>query len=276
MVVVGGSAGKTGGRVVRRLRARGVPVRPVSRSSSVPFDWHIPAGWDSALDGAQSAYITYQPDLAFPGAADRIGALAEVLRRQGIQRVVLLAGRGEAGAIASEQALLSAIPSATVLRSAFFNQNFTEGALHGPVLDGLIALPAARGVTEPFLDADDIADAAVATLSAHGHEGAIYELTGPQSISFDEVATELSAATGRPVSFVAVTPDEFTTGAVEAGLPAEDAHQYTALFSDVLDGRNAHPADGVALLLGREPVAFADFVRAAAAAGSWNPPVGTP
>jgi len=73
-LVLGGT-GKTGGRLVRRLTRRDVPVRMGSRSAGVPFDWEQSGTWGPVLDGARAVYIAYQPDLAVPGAADTIGEL---------------------------------------------------------------------------------------------------------------------------------------------------------------------------------------------------------
>ena len=94
ILIVGGS-GKTGARVDARLRARGIATRPVSRTSAVRFDWTAPDTWPAALHGVSAAYVTYQPDLAVEGAVDAIGAFARLARDSGVERVVLLSGRGE-------------------------------------------------------------------------------------------------------------------------------------------------------------------------------------
>lgn len=71
--LIAGGTGKTGRRVAQRLSARGLPVRIGSRSSEPPFDWEDPASWGPALQGVDSAYLAYAPDLAFPGAPSRSG-----------------------------------------------------------------------------------------------------------------------------------------------------------------------------------------------------------
>ena len=70
--------------------ARDIPVRLGSRSAQPPFDWEQPSTWASALEGVGSAYITYYPDLAIPGAADAVSSLADVALEQGVRRLVLL------------------------------------------------------------------------------------------------------------------------------------------------------------------------------------------
>ena len=67
----------------------------VSPSAEVPFDWNDEATWAPALEGAGRVYLTYHPDLAVPGAAAHVGALARFAVGRGVRKIVLLAGRGE-------------------------------------------------------------------------------------------------------------------------------------------------------------------------------------
>ncbi|MGD9527229.1 NmrA family transcriptional regulator [Pseudonocardia sp.] len=261
-VLVIGPHGTTGSRVVERLRRLDIGVRGVSRSTPVPFDWERPATWPGALRGVRTAYITYHPDLSFPGAAARVGALAREAASQGVERAVLLTGRGEEGALASEDALLEALPRSTALRCAFFAQNFTEGALRDAVAEGVIAMPVAPDIVEPFLDAGDIADVAVAALTRPGHEAAVYELTGPRSMTFAEAADVLGEAAGRPVAFAPVTPAEWVAGAVASGLPEPFAAALADLFGEIFDGRNVATSDGVQRVLGRPATGLAESSRA--------------
>ena len=202
-LVLGGN-GKTGRRVAQRLRALDRPVRIGSRAGDPPFDWTDRATWPGSLAGVHAAYLTYQPDLAFPGAAEAVGDYAALAAASGVRRLVLLSGRGEDGALAGEKAVAAAGVEWAVVRSAFFMQNFTEDFLAGPVEAGEIALPAGD-VPEPFVDADDIADVAVAALLGTIPLDRVYEVTGPRSLTFGEVAAEIAAASGRPVRYVPVS-----------------------------------------------------------------------
>ena len=272
-LVLGGN-GKTGARVVQRLAALGVAVRVGSRSARPPFDWDDPATWSPVLDGVTSAYITYQPDLAFPGAAETVGAFARLAVAHGVRRLVLLSGRNEEGALLGEQAVREAGAAWTIVRSSFFAQNFSEGFWADAVLAGTLAVPAGH-VTEPFIDVDDIADIVVAALTDGCHTGRLYEVTGPRLLTFADVAAELSAATGREVRYAPVSSEEFAAALAAEGLPDDLVAGLTTLFGDVLDGRSSYLTDGVQRALGRPPRDFADFVRNAAAAGSWSVPVAT-
>src|SRR5262245_1114633 len=193
-----GGTGKSGRRIAARL---GQNVRLGSRRGAPPFDWDDPTTWSAALDGVSAVYISYYPDVSFPGAAERVGAVAKAAAANGAQRLVLLSGRGEPDAEPAEDAVRAAGVDWTILRCSWFMQNFSEHFLLQSVLDGVIALPAAD-VAEPFLDVEDIADIATAALTEDGHAGQVYEVTGPRLLTFADAATELSRVTGRQVRYV--------------------------------------------------------------------------
>lgn len=266
--LVAGGTGKTGRRVVQRLTARGVPVRVGSRSGEPPFDWEDATTWAPVLDGVRAAYVAYYPDLGVPGADEVVGSFARLAVERGVRRLVLLSGRGEEGAEVAEQAVRDAGAEWTILRSTWFSQNFSEDYLLGPVRSGEVALPAID-VVEPFVDADDVADVAVAALTQEGHGGRLYELTGPRLLTFEQAIAEIAAASDRDIRFVPVTIEEYGSELARVGLPGKFVELLTYLFSEVLDGRNAHLADGVRLALGRPPRDFSAYVRETAAGGTW-------
>jgi uncharacterized protein YbjT (DUF2867 family) len=273
-VVIGGT-GKTGSRVAERLAAAGHRVRIGSRGGAPAFDWAEPAGWARVLEGARAVYVAYHPDLAFPGAAEAVGALAGTAAEAGVRRLVLLSGRGEPGAQAAERELAAAAPEWAVVRSSFFAQNFSEGFLVDAVRAGVLALPAGE-VGEPFVDADDLADVAVAALLAPVAPNRVHEVTGPRLLTFAEAAAELSAAAGHEVVYRPVSREEFVAGMVAEGVPGDLADAYGELFGEVLDGRNASVTDGVRAALGRPPRDFATYAARAAATGVWLPsPIGS-
>ena len=156
------------------------------------------------------------------------------------------------------------------MRCGWFNQNFSESYLLDPVLGGEVALPAGD-VREPFVDADDIADVAVAALTEDGHAGQLYELTGPRLLTFAEAVGEIAEATGREIRYVQVV-DGRVRGRAGASttFPTDVVGLLRYLFTEVLDGRNAKLADGVQQALGREPRDFSDYVRDTAATGAWG------
>ena len=266
-LVLGGT-GKTGRRVVERLRTLGLPSRVGSRSGEPPFDWEDRSTWAPVLEGVGSAYISHYLD-ALPGAAETVGSFAELAVANGVRRQVLLGGRGEPEAERVEAAARDSGAELTILRSTWFAQNFSEGAFLDFVLAGEVTLPA-RDTPEPFVDVDDIADVAVAALTEEGHEGEVYELTGPRLLTFEEAVGEIARAANREVRYVPVSMPEFESLLAEQEVPAEYVWLLTYLFTEVLDGRNAHLADGVQRALGREPRDFADYARDTAATGVWG------
>ena len=266
--LITGGTGKTGRRVAQRLTSTGRAVKLGSRSGDVRFDWDDELTWAPALQGCTSAYVTFAPDLAFPGAADIVAAFAKTAVEGGTTRLVLLSGRGEAGAQLAEQRLAESGADWTVVRCAFFAQNFSETFWLESIRAGELVLPG--NTLEPIVDLEDVADAAAAALADDRHVGQVYECTGPRLVGFDEAMHEIARVTGRAVSFRAVTPAEFAARLVEGGLPEGDAQGLAALFVDVLDGRNSSLADGVHRAVGRTPRDFTEYVRRTAATGVWR------
>jgi uncharacterized protein YbjT (DUF2867 family) len=267
-LVLGGT-GKTGRRVVKRLKARGLPTQVGFRSGEPPFDWEDEATWAPALRDVGSVYLSYYPDLAVPGAVAKVRSVAELAVKSGVRRLVLLSGRGEEEAQHAERVVQDVGAEWTVVRCSWFSQNFSENYLLEPILSGEVALPAGN-VPEPFVDADDIADVAVAALTEAGHVGQIYELTGPRLLTLEEAVGEIAQAAGREIRYVPVSVQEYSAMLAEHEVPVEFVTLLTYLFTEVLDGRNAHLTDGVRRALGREPKDFTDYARDAAATGVWN------
>ena len=129
LTLVLGGTGKTGRRVAQHLKARGVLTRIASRSGTPSFDWNDRSTWEAALDGVGAAYITYAPDLAIPGATEAIRAFVEKATEQGVQRLVLLSGRGEEEAQLCERIVQDAGVEWTVVRASWLNQTSPKASL---------------------------------------------------------------------------------------------------------------------------------------------------
>ena len=262
-----GATGKTGRRVADLLEERGHAVRRLARGTTPPFDWERPEGWPQALAGVDRLYAAYVPDIAAPGSDVAITRLTEVARDAGVRHIVLLSGRGEASARRVEDLLFGSGVPATVVRSSWFLQNFTEGMLRDAVLTGVLAMPAGD-VREPFIDVDDIAEVAVEALTGSGHVGRVHEVTGPQSLTFAEMAALLSEIHGREVQYIPVGFEEFHAAvAAEAG--PEIATLLTELCREVFDGRNESPTSGVFEALGRPARDARTVLTEAARVGAW-------
>lgn len=273
VVLVTGATGKTGRRVVRQLADAGVPVRAASRSGSPRFDWSDPGSWPQALVGVSAVYLVH-PDMGSPEAEQSIVAFAEQAVVAGVRRAVVLTGtqgggpQGEA-MLRVERAVQDAFPEWTVLRPRWFFQNFTEDFLLPPVQAGEFRLPTGEG-RDAFVDAEDIAAVAVAALTLPEHSGQVYDVTGPELLSFADVADRISTATGRPVAHQALSQEEFVAEQREQGVPQEwvdlSAGMYTVIREGGLDWRS----DDVERVLGRPSRSFEAFAADTAAGDTWR------
>lgn len=274
-----GATGKTGRRIIARLRLRGTPVRAASRSSPTRFDWSDPGGWDAALRDIAVAYVVAP---GVPGPVHEFVARAEAA---GVRRLVLLSGHGAdtwgdstfgLDMRSAEDAVRGSSLEWTVLRPSNFNQNFDEDVFHAPLLAGELALPAGA-VPEPFIDIEDVADAAATVLTEPGrHTGRIYELTGPRALTFGEAVELISRASGRPITYRRIPSDEYAATLVAQGLGEDDAHHVAEMFTLMERGLLATTTDDLASVVGRPPRTFEDYAVRAAAAGAWQRAPHTP
>ncbi|WP_296743419.1 NAD(P)H-binding protein [Mesorhizobium sp.] len=268
-ILILGGTGKTGRRLAELLTAKDIPVRIGSRSGTPPFDWQDKGTWATALQGVGAVYISYYPDIAVPGAAETVEALAQLAVERGIKRLVLLSGRGEPEAQRAEEMVKASGADWTILRCAWFAQNFSEGFLVENVIQGELALPVGN-VGEPFIDVDDIADVAETVLTEPGHVGQTYELTGSRLLSFADAVAEIAKATGRDIRYRQISHAEFTKAMAAHDLPPEFTWLLNELFTEVLDGRNETLTDGVQRALGRQPKDFSAYATETAATRIWS------
>ncbi|OQP61949.1 NmrA family transcriptional regulator [Niastella vici] len=268
-ILVIGSNGKTGRRIYKKLTDKNIPVVGATYSGNPKFDWNDSATWENVLNNINGVYISYYPDLAVPGAVKVIAAFCDLAVQKGVQKLALLSGRGEEEAQQCEKIVMNAGVDFTIVRASWFCQNFSEGHFLEPVLAGEVALPVGN-VGEPFVDADDIADVAVAALTEDGHSNKIYEVTGPRLLTFKDAIAEIAQATGKDIRFEQVSMDAYAAMLAEYGVPKDFIWLVTYLFTEVLDGRNESIKDGVQQALGRKPTDFSEYVRKAVATGVWG------
>jgi uncharacterized protein YbjT (DUF2867 family) len=267
-LVLGGT-GKTGRRIVNLLFESGHPVRIGSRSAVIPFDWEDSSTWQGTLDGIDAVYISFQPDLAVPGAVETIRAFVDMAKKSEVNKLILLSGRGEPEAQQCEEIVMKSGVDWTIIRASWFFQNFSEGYLLDPIREGFVALPVGD-VREPFVDVDDIAEIAVAALTKEGHAGKVYEVTGPRLLTFKACIEEIAKINGSPIQYQEVSIDEYTAMLREYDVPEEYISLVVYLFSEVLDGRNESLTNGIEVALGRKPTDFSEYVRKAAESGVWK------
>jgi uncharacterized protein YbjT (DUF2867 family) len=269
ILVIGGT-GKTGRRVVERLETRDIPVRIGSRAIDPPFDWENPETWAGAIEGMNTVYITFQPDLAVPGARKAIEEFTSQAVKGGIQKMVLLSGRGEKEAELCEQVVMNAGADWTIVRASWFNQNFSESFFIDPILAGHVALPKGEALV-PYVDADDIADVIVEALLDDKHNGQIYELTGPRQLTFKQVTEEISNTTGRDIVFNSIAMEDYEKMLRENQVPEDYIWLINYLFTEVLVDKNSSITSDIQKVLGRKAKDFTEYARETASTGIWNP-----
>jgi uncharacterized protein YbjT (DUF2867 family) len=269
-ILVLGANGKTGRRVLERLENNAdVEVRAGSRSAAIPFDWEKPETWQAALEDIDAVYISYQPDLAIPSATTAIQLFSGLATQMGVQKMVLLSGRGEKEAQVCEEIVKTNAKKWTIVRASWFNQNFSESFFLEPILAGYVALPRAEAL-EPFTDADDIADVIVASLLDEKHNEQTYELTGPRLLTFKGVIAEIAKATDREITFQELTLDEYIQMLREYQVPEDHIWLVNYLFEQVLDGRNSSITADIEKVLGRKAKDFSTYALVTAKNGVWN------
>jgi uncharacterized protein YbjT (DUF2867 family) len=269
-ILIIGKNGKTGARVNQRLQALGYDTRAVSRSTSPAFDWEDTTTWLPAIADTRAAYVTYQPDLAVPGAEASIEQFVRIAADAGLKHIVLLSGRGEAGAERAEQIVMHSGIAWNVVRASWFMQNFSESFMLDGILAGELVLPAGDTI-EPFIDADDIADVAVAALTEPGLRNRLFEVSGPRALTFAQCVEEISEAIGQPLKYTQVPVDAYIHALQEQGIPKDMQWLLRELFTVVLDGRNSKVMPGVEQALGRPATDFSSYVQKTLAAGAWDP-----
>jgi uncharacterized protein YbjT (DUF2867 family) len=274
-ILVTGGTGKTGRRVVARLSQDKNRVRVGSRTSAPAFDWEDTTTYAGALSGIDRAYIVYYPDLAVPGAKEAITAFTMAALKEGLEKVVLLSGKGEREAEACEEIVAGSGLNYTIVRASWFNQNFSESFLLDPILAGHVALPMAEAEI-PFVDADDIADVVARVLTDDTYNGQTITVTGPRKMTFGEVVYTIAAATGRQISFEAVSIETYGEAMKAAGLPDSYVWLFTYLFREVLgNAQNQEVSHDLERVLGRQAKDFAEYAKETAKTGVWNQAITT-
>lgn len=268
--LITGGTGKTGRKIVSSLQGLGQNVRVGSRNAAIPFDWQNPTTWDAALEGIDKVYITFQPDLAVPGAFEAIQGLAQKAKEKGVKKLVILSGKGETEAEKCETTVINSGLDYTVIRASWFNQNFSESFFLDPILSGHVVLPFPEAKV-PYVDTGDIADVAVEALLHDEHNGQTYELTGPRLWTFEEVTQEIAQASGREIQFTSVSLEDYLGSMKQAGVEADYIWLMDYLFTHVLTNpENSFVTGDIEKVLKRTPKDFVEYAQETARTGVWN------
>lgn len=269
ILVIGGT-GKTGHRVVEGLNKLNHHVRIGSRNSEIPFDWEDPSTYAPALKGMDRAYIVYYPDLAVPGAKEAIQTLTEIALKEGLEKVVLLSGKGETEAEACEEIVVNSGLNYTLVRASWFNQNFSESFFLEPILAGHVALPMSETLI-PFVDVNDIADVVTKVLLDDAFNNQTITITGPVRLTLKEAVAFIAKSADREIQFQAISIEEYAEGMKAAGLPDDYVWLFSYLFKEVLGNQeNQVVSHDIETVLGRKARSFDEYTEKTAKTGVWN------
>ncbi|CAM4269630.1 NmrA family NAD(P)-binding protein [Paenibacillus tarimensis] len=275
-VLITGGRGKTGGRIAKRLSELGYPVRSASRSAKqsvnqtggiiedVHFDWFDKSTYEDALQDIDAMYLV--PPLAVMEPAEVMLPFLELALRKGVQRTVLLSSASipEGGPVTGKvhQAIRRIMPEWTVLQPSYFMQNFTEGH-HGIQInrDGVMYTAAGDGRIG-FVDADDIAEVGLRALIDPDAHNQSHVITGPQSLSYSDVAKIIGKASGREIRHQHVSTDMLVGKMIQSGIPEEYARFLAGLDDAIrLHGSEDQVTDTVERITGRRPRSMAEYAR---------------
>jgi uncharacterized protein YbjT (DUF2867 family) len=274
-ILVTGATGNVGGEVLKQLAGLRVSVRALVRNRTkaaaiegpdveiVEGDMSKPSTLAPALDGVRKLLLLSSPD---PGQAALQNGVIDAAKRAGVRHIVKVSAMGAAldapmsfgrwHAEIERYLEQSGVPF-TILRPNFFMQNMlmsagtivAEGKFYGSMKDGKAS----------FVDARDIAAVAAHALAGSGHEGKSYQITGPEALSFADVARKLAAALKKPVSYVDIPREPLIQAMTGAGMPDWQARAIAELYDWGSQGGFAEVTDVVAKIGKKQPITFDQF-----------------
>jgi uncharacterized protein YbjT (DUF2867 family) len=282
MILVTGATGNVGSKVAGKLTDRGVPFRSFVRDAAkaahvlgggadiVEGDFSDPESVRRGLDGIDVVFLSCG---GVPERAEIEGNVIDAAAQAGVRKLVKASAHGaepgspcaflETHGRSEEHLKASGVPF-VMLRSTFYMTELLQG-IDELKASGMLFIPAGDAKIA-MIDPDDVAAAAAAALTDDGHEGKSYLLSGPESVTFGDVAEQLSAVIGKPIQYVPV-PDEGARAAMlEAGLDEWTTDNVVALFGLLRGGLSERVTDDVHRMTGRQPRSLADFVEANASA----------
>jgi uncharacterized protein YbjT (DUF2867 family) len=276
VILVTGATGKVGQEVVLQLSAANVPVRAFvrdpERASAVRLpgveiavgDFALPESLDRALRGIDRIFLVSSAD---PDQVALQGNVVQAAKRAGVAHIVKVSVAGGPDAATqigrwhwtTEKQIEAAGLNFTMLRPALYMQQTLTFA-PSIAATGSFSLPAGTGEVS-FIDTRDVASVAVRALTEGGHDRRIYDLTGPEALSFDAVADQIAQAIGKPVSYVHVPPEYAKKQMLSSGVPRWLVDDMLILFASFREGYGAAVSDTIERVTKQRPRTFRQFAR---------------
>lgn len=274
-ILIAGATGTNGSELIKQLSQRNIPVRALVRDAEtsaalasdtvelVQGDLADPASLAGAFDGIEKAYIV---TAIAPETPNWFRNFFTAAKAAGVKHVVKFSGMGADIHSPSEvirqhgesdQNLIESGLSYTILRPNSFHQNMLWQA-EAIAAQGQFYLPLGNA-KQSTVDVRDIAEATVKVLTETGHENKIYELSGPEGLSFHDVAEQLCEVLGKPVDYVAIPGEAAKAAMLEQGMPEWSANVLVEIQELFATGKYAYVTDDLERLLGRKPRSFREF-----------------
>ena len=281
-ILITGATGNIGAEVVRLLSVRSVPVRALVRNRAkakaieqpnveiAEGDMDKPWTLEAAMSGVDKVFLVSSPD---PRQAELQANVIDAAKQAGARHIVKLSAMGAAldglsvfqkWHAETEQYLAQSGVPFTLLQPNSFMQNALsfaptiakDGKFYGSMKDGKVS----------FVDLRDVAAVAANTLADPGHEGKTYVITGPEALSFADMARKLSAALGKPVTYVDLPREALVQAMMGVGMPELVAQGIAGLYEWGSQGKQAVLTDVVAKVGKKTPITFDQFARESATA----------
>ena len=278
MILVTGATGTVGRELVRELSGQGATFRAMVRKVAdrdalerigvvaVMADYREADRLAAAMDGVEQVYLIGPAD---PPHVSQEGAVLDAARQAGVRHIVKQSAMAAHDMSACafkrwngmvERQLMQSGLAYTILRPTGFMQNFVNYDAVRIAADAAVRAPL-RDARVSWIDVRDIAAAAAAVLGEEGHDGRVYDLSGPEALSHHDVAAKLSAATGREIRYEPLSDAEWFRQMCSRGLPRAAARSMLSLYQAYREADPGPVTGWVEILTGRSPRDFDAFVR---------------
>ncbi len=286
MICVTGASGTVSSEVIRQLASLEAPFRGAYFSNkkaeaarargieAVTIDYDQPETLRAAFQGCQRLFLL-GPNALNQSELERNAV--DAAKAAGVQHIVkqsVMGASDESWSLAKihravEKAIESSGLAWTFLRPNSFMQNTVT--FMGQTIRAEAAFYSASGQARiSHVDVRDIAAVAAKVLTGPSHEGKAYTLTGPEALTYDELASELSEAVGRPITHINLPPSDLKNGMLAEGMPEEICNRMLDLERYFREGQASRISDDIKQVIGREPGRLAEYVRETAATGVWD------
>jgi len=277
MILITGATGKTGGEVARQLAAAGVPFRALVRSPDkaaeipqlgatiVVGDLADKESLKLALDGVEKAFLVLSNDeqqlvleKQFTDAAVA-GGVKHLVYLSSLESVPESKNPITQNHVAAENYIRKSGLIWTIIRPTFFMQNLASSATR--IKDaGQIVMPAGNG-TVSATDLRDVGEVIRIVLTEPGHENKSYDLTGPELLTFAEIAARFSKVLGTDVQYVDQPMDEFRQILRSINLSEWRVEAVCKELEAIAAGVVDHTTETISELLGRAPTSLDEYIK---------------